>query len=132
MNATVGDIFVLPNPTDIAFFMAIIREHPDDKDLFLCVPVDDVEIFIGHHDLSEQNELGLLVARLGYSVWLSRKHFVTRVGVFGEQMLKSCQQKMAKMVRGTDESTNNVTENDPNYWEIQETIAKYVSQFNGD
>lgn len=74
-----GDLFRLPFGGEGLVGWALLKTHPDDADVFLCVPADLETAFLADEDTVVENGEEALVLRCNHSLWLRAEDFWERV-----------------------------------------------------
>ncbi len=120
----IGDEYlVTPLESGMALTWLIAAVHPEDKGLFLAVPVDDVTCLRGMCDVEVVGD----VARCGFSLWLPIAAFPTsnRVEAGLLDLARTVRKTLADMVRGQLSYTEEqeAEETNPDYQELRLTVG---------
>lgn len=123
-----GDVYLFENATD-GFTWMIVREHLDDPDLFLVVPVDDHPL-VGLPDVAFAG--GPDVARCGYSTHIHKDQFRSdlRVKILEKVYVERVRKTLHTMIVGQMDGTQSQWEANanPDYWEWENLVEDAVIQ----
>lgn len=114
--AAPGDLYVFDTDTDIAIEWLVTREHPDNPDWILLVPVDDVFLYEAE-DLVLPESVGRpMIVRVGQADWFPKSMLDQRlrVGTLPDDIIRQVRQQFAYLARGSEISPTDPSV-DPEY-----------------
>ena len=123
--AAPGDLYVFDTDTDIAIEWLVTREHPDNPDWILLVPVDDCFLYQAP-DLVLPERVGQpMTVRVGQADWFPKSMFAQsfRVGALPDDIIRQVRQQFAYLARGGEISSTDPGV-DPEYEDHMDEIEK--------
>lgn len=125
MTSSVGDLYVFDIDTDVSIEWLVAREHPEDLNQVLLVPVDDF-FLTGTPDLVLPVNRPL-TARCGETDWFPKSLLVptSRVGTIPDDVLKLVRRRLADLARGRAITPTDLSVDfDPEYQDHMEDVEK--------
>jgi len=122
--AVPGDLYVFDTDTNIAIEWLVTREHPDNPDWILLVPVDDFFLH-GAPDLVLTERVGRpMIARVGQADWFPKSITKSlRVGTIPDDAITLVKRRLADLARGR-KITPTSADFDPEYEDHMHMVEK--------
>lgn len=121
----IGSAFCFP---DCDCFFIVVREHPDDPNLYLVVPACNCTL-VGTTDLFLDTSWGPTIVHCGYSQWVSRSVIKEANTCLDTEQVKKVRQLLHSLATNQtarfDGNPNVVC--DPNYEDHCDELAKWTS-----